>query len=647
MPVAETTPTRTPTALDRRYHRWVNHHFGGPSKASSVDAQTRAAVTVWGKRRADKTWLMKPPSTDKLIRFYNATVGKRGLQCLKQVDIAGHNAGDFDIHAVPKPHRLDAPLTIPIRWDADAHGGEDDAVELIEWVSQVYCGGRCFVQASPGGASGYAVLQLDPLTMTEQNEKTGEWTTLTLRGDDGRLLYPGRAKINCMLDRIQQGAAKLAKEAGFKAKLELKGRYHLVARPTADYDNPTFVQALPWLLTHPTEYNRQHPRVVTNWGEAVKLPRICTAADMDRLEQAVIGEDTLRAIIKDADLRTIGTDQPLTWGNVVEPKDAMQRKIAAVCDDAGETAPAGPITYAASPDDATIKDPTRPYMERVAACSRLALRQAKGNFSEAMDRALQLGDEANDGPFTGPVHAARRRLVATSLRRALRTFDPNRAGGRKRKRDGVWFDPVTDAEAMEQRLRGLIPKHLLQAHRLTYRQVAQVNLIFQRSITSGQLTHVTDTGLTNLAKHPLVNFGMSERVIGRATALLKRVGQIALTHEHVPPRWENGRWVKGQCRRYALGPKAVLLEWIKPALNDVVMAAKPGPTGARASAGHKEQCPPMTNTGAGMWRHPSSNRVIGDTTPMLATLMVGAVGQGRAGEPANSPIFEGNMRFGP
>lgn len=198
----------------------------------------------------------------------------------------------------------------------------------------------------------------------------------------------GIFQFNALLNRVHQSAAKLAKEAGFKATLEVKARYHIVERPTADYDDPAFLEALPWYHYNPTQFNTDHPLRITDYGEAVNLPTVTTPDDMKRLEAAEATEASFWAILRDADAKTIMTHQTITWANVVEPKDAISRKIQKMLNDDAADSEDTEWTPAPTTDHAILTSPDFSYMERIRAGAYIAMREAKGDQEQALDIAL-------------------------------------------------------------------------------------------------------------------------------------------------------------------------------------------------------------------------------------------------------------------
>lgn len=575
--------------------------FGGASRAKAVNAQTRTDNVLYGKRLPSKDWAQRLPSRDRATSHHNETNWMRRLRPLNARDVAGHNVGDYELHLIPRPHRLDAPLYIPVRIDVDAHAFESDAHALTAWINETYFSGCLFIQPSSRGFSGWAIIEFDPLKTYELDPNTGEMVSELMRSHDGRLIYPKRQEINWYLQWIDFGLGTVVRDAGYKSKAELKGRFHLTRRSTANYCDPDYVDALDYYRDHPTEHSRDYPRAVINYGQPVKLPRITTREQLNQFKGAVVSQRSLELIARDANLRTWRTNQPLHISNV-ENWDEVQRcrirRRLSVCDAEEDDCDVNGFGFSDPHDTSRIADDQLDYMSRVAAVCREALREMGGDVGKAFGRALKLGEDS--GIFTGPAHRERERLVSASLRFAMRTF--RKAKVLRHRKASVWFTSDDDVKDMARRLKGCLSKvQLAAANRshpqaaMTYTKLAQIYLLMQKSIVTGNVTHVSTAGLLSFARHPRVGFrGINGPAIAAAKSLLVAANQIQLVREH---QFTAGQ--RGECARWVLGKHPILQDWIQPALCDAVRACHHGLTGKRGSVPISGACPPPVQSWAG------------------------------------------------
>lgn len=563
------------TTLDRQYIRWINQLCGAPSDVSPARTVIYA-IAAAGEQAKNL------PSTARAELNHNATAGRGRLPQLTASVLARQRVGEVDVHVVPQLNRKsDMPPQILIRLDADAHGDEQDAEALIDWVGSKYFP-DLYACPSKQGYSGYVLVEFAPLTRWVSDPLAPDSGSFEpMRGTDGRLIYPGQHEINAMLDEVGRCLAKLARDANFDAKLELKGRFHVIQRPSFNYkavddalrhgdDGPA--QQLGWYREHRTKFNADHPLKVTDYGQAVKLPPIATDSQMTALKAARSDQSPLSQIITDA-----GATHPdgsrINWANIRTLKDARRSKVREQLQriDQMEAEEAGLdqgewTSTKIAEDELIIRDELASYMERAAACARLALRETKGNISKSMPIALRLMSEENGGPATGPCHADRERLMYARLRYALKTFNAKLVGGGRRQEG--WFDPEADNIDMLRRQTGLVSSSdIAQANaehpraRLDRRKLSVITNLMIKSIATGRETEVSSKGLQSFAAHEHVACpGINGSTIAAAKALLIASGQMVRVGKHSTDL--------RRCERWKLGPRVIVQEWALPIIKE-------------------------------------------------------------------------------
>ncbi|MDB5297582.1 MAG: hypothetical protein JWO31_3565 [Phycisphaerales bacterium] len=266
-------------------------------------------------------------------------------------DLTAHLAGAERLHYVARPDSGRVMLCV----DTDAHHGEPDAAALAAWVTDRYFPGS-YVEPSRRGHHGHVLLDREP----------------------GRL---GPEAFNDLADAAHRGLRALAPAAGFRAQVELKGRY--------------------------TIYDPREAQVVKRGGLA-SVPRLPNGrADLERLARApVFGVDVLERIVRDA-----------------EPHlNSEQRERGARALVTGPGNPSSPNTgcLPTSADGAAGGD----AMERMRSCCR-DLARALGRVP-TLDELL--ADYARHHPDR-PCDADRRRRARDAVKYAHKVFDPAKAGG--------------------------------------------------------------------------------------------------------------------------------------------------------------------------------------------------------------------------
>lgn len=166
--------------------------------------------------------------------------------------VALHRAREITLRSAPirsDSQEDDTASIVRLQVDGDAHHGETDAREAVEWVNVNFFSGLLYHEPSEHGHAGYVDLLLPRLPWNGPVE-------ISPNGDGS--YFPSSEKINAALDRLQAALALLVKAAGFAAPVELNGRLDV--------------------------HRRDGSRIrILRRGSTAKLPRCPQDGDIDRL----------------------------------------------------------------------------------------------------------------------------------------------------------------------------------------------------------------------------------------------------------------------------------------------------------------------------------------------------------------------------
>jgi hypothetical protein len=262
--------------------------------------------------------------------------------------------------------------------DVDGHSGEKDVRQAFSWAEATYFGGEVYDEPADRGHHGYPLFDRNGVTDQELNE---------------------------LLHRAHNAIGALAKAAGFKAPIEIKGRITLL-------DHRGCV-------------------IPGKRGGLFALPRLPSGWDsLERCRGSVIhGLDALRRIIAD--------EEQLLRGNKPMTPDCVGSAASASSESPDEAARAGASRRARrqrASGTHTVKlfspliclSAANPYELKLRVCQELA--RALGRVPTVEEVSVAY-DPLRDHP-SDPIRV---RNIGKAIRACARTFDPSKLG-----RAGDW-----------------------------------------------------------------------------------------------------------------------------------------------------------------------------------------------------------------
>jgi hypothetical protein len=431
-----------------------------------------------------------PPTSETVERHLNAGGWQGRLATLKLGRVAAYRRGGLPLHLKPLRDR-DRPVVV-IRLDADAHDGEPDAAQLVERLSETFFDHRLYQEPSRRGHSGYLVVEITPFPDL-----------------DGRTIHPGARRINADVDAMQAALSTLAGAWGFKAKIEVNGRFMQLGTR----DDGT--------------------RTVVNAGRWFRAPRCPNAGDVQRLLGSRFGDAVIRTLVSAA-----GGFPALAGAPATAPVPAAAR--------------AAPAPARRTSQRNELEDAGDVFTNRVNVAAVVKAEWVRGHevsgfdddvLAAMVERANTLYESAELA--RGRRDAARDGCFRSLFRGMMRTHDRDACGS------GLWFDDP-DLEYYDTLIRSRTPRWKLKklnadnavaldGRKLDYRKLTYIACTFGKN-TNTRDGHCPMTALIGMLGH----YGMSANgtLVRLATDVLIHIGLVERTQASYKP----GRW----CRKYRM-----------------------------------------------------------------------------------------------